>query len=137
MHSISCTDLEWERIRERAERAGLRISPYIVKRGLAGKTDRPPSLVLGEAEQRALHDRIARIEERVLGGARPDSNMLRDLRVRLTLLLVNMLVEHHAQDRDPRWLLSEWLGEDKASEIIESYREFIPQAAARSRRRSE
>ena len=69
VHSLSCTDLDWERVRERADAAGLSMSRYLVGRGLTvelprdgdGKVRPPPRLVLEESEQRAMHDRIARI----------------------------------------------------------------------------
>ena len=34
VHSVSATDLEWERVRERADTAGLSISRYLVERAL-------------------------------------------------------------------------------------------------------
>ena len=75
VHSLSCTDADWERVRERADAAGLSISRYLVERGLTvalprdgdGKVRPPPWLVLEEAEQREMLDRIARI----FGGCRP------------------------------------------------------------------
>ena len=77
VHSLSCTDLDWERVRERADAAGLSISRYLVQRALTvelprdgdGKVRPPPRLVLEESEQRAMHDRIARIAERMSTGS--------------------------------------------------------------------
>ena len=77
VHSLSCTDLDWERVRERADAAGLSISRYLVGRALTvelprdgdGKVRPPPRLVLEESEQRAMHDRIARIAERMSTGS--------------------------------------------------------------------
>ena len=34
VHSLSCTDTEWERVRERADAAGLSMSRYLVERAL-------------------------------------------------------------------------------------------------------
>ena len=59
VHSLSCTDTEWERVRERADAAGLSMSRYLVERALTvelprdgdGKIGPPPRLVLSEGEQ--------------------------------------------------------------------------------------
>ena len=69
VHSLSCTDTEWERVRERADAAGLSMSRYLVERALTlelprdgdGKLRAPPRLVLSEGEQREMHDRIAHV----------------------------------------------------------------------------
>ncbi len=59
-HSISCTPLQWARMRELAERAGMRTSPYIVgrvlKRGGFGAGEAGHALVLDRKQQRATHD---------------------------------------------------------------------------------
>ena len=60
VHSLSCTDTEWEQVRERADAAGLSMSRYLVERALTlelprdgdGKLRAPPRLVLSEGEQR-------------------------------------------------------------------------------------
>ena len=68
VHSISCTDAEWERARVLAERRGLSISRYFVECGLnvdpTTEPPAPPRLVLDEAEQRRLHDSVVQIAER-------------------------------------------------------------------------
>ena len=59
VRSLSCTDAEWERVRERADAAGLSMSRYLVERALMaelprdedGKIGPPPRLVLSEGEQ--------------------------------------------------------------------------------------
>ena len=63
-HSISCTLLQWARMRELAERAGMRTSPYIVGRVLKreGAGDAGHALVLDGAQQRALGDAAAGAE---------------------------------------------------------------------------
>ena len=68
VHSISCTDLEWVRIKERSQRRGLSVSRYCVERALSGNpTGAPPSpLVLSEAQQRELYEQVGRIEARTL-----------------------------------------------------------------------
>ncbi len=59
-HSISCTPLQWARMRELAERAGMRTSPYIVGRVLKregfGAGEAGHALVLDGKRQRAMHD---------------------------------------------------------------------------------
>ena len=65
-HSVSCTPLEWERIRERALEEGKPVSRYLVEHALTvGPGSRgeavgaPPELVLGASEQSELHDNLA------------------------------------------------------------------------------
>ena len=59
-HSISCTPLQWARMRELAERAGMRTSPYIVgrvlKRGGFGAGEAGHALVLDGKRQRDMLD---------------------------------------------------------------------------------
>ncbi len=83
VHSVSATDLEWERVRERADAAGLSISRYLVERALTvelrrdakGGSGPPPRLVWSEAEQREMRDRIAEIHDRVsTGSAKEDAS---------------------------------------------------------------
>ena len=63
-HSLSCTALEWERIRDAAERADKPMSRHIVDRvlgrdggGGAAQGDAP---VLDANRQRAMHDAVVR-----------------------------------------------------------------------------
>lgn len=65
-HSVSCTALEWERMRERAREAGKPISRFLVERALTvdpgsrgTAADAPQELVLGAGEQGELHDNLA------------------------------------------------------------------------------
>ena len=86
-YSLSCTDTDWGRVRVLAERKGLSISRYMVERGLTvdpeTESEPPPRLVLDEAEQRTLLDRVAAIAERTLeagdgrGGDDEDSQLSR------------------------------------------------------------
>ena len=85
VHSLSCTDTEWERVRERADAAGLSMSRYLVERALTvelprdgdGKIGPPPRLVLSEGEQQQIHDRIERIYARMsTGSAEEDRSVL-------------------------------------------------------------
>ena len=65
-HSLSCTALEWERIRELAELAGKPMSRFVVDRVLgrdgAGDTEAGDALVLDEDRQWAMHDAMLRAE---------------------------------------------------------------------------
>ena len=61
-HSISCSRLDWERIRERALEAGKPMSRYIVERALTVTPGPEPGasqrLVLDAQEQRRLLDMV-------------------------------------------------------------------------------
>ena len=80
-YSLSCTDTDWGRVRVLAERKGLSISRYMVERGLTvdpeTEPEPPPHLVLDEAEQRALLDRVAAIAERTVEAGTDDAVMTR------------------------------------------------------------
>ena len=62
MHSISCSRLEWERIRACAEREGVSMSKFLVDRALSrnppARVKNQPRLVLTEEEQRTLLDTV-------------------------------------------------------------------------------
>ena len=80
-YSLSCTDSEWGSVRVLAERKGLSISRYMVECGLTVDPEAepapPPRLVLDEAEQRALHDRVIAIAERTVPAGADDAVMTR------------------------------------------------------------
>ena len=67
-HSMSCTPVQWERMRDLAQEAGKQTSPYIVGRvlkrdGLGDEeTGRGHALVLAEGWQREMHDAAIRAE---------------------------------------------------------------------------
>ena len=67
-HSLSCTAIDWERIRDLAERADKPISRYIVDRVLrddgpdGAEAEQDDGLVLDGKEQRAMHDAALRAE---------------------------------------------------------------------------
>ena len=72
--SISCTESEWERIREAAERRGVSINDLLVSAALTadlGPKEQPrePALALSEAEQRRLLERVDRLAETMLAEA--------------------------------------------------------------------
>ena len=77
-HSLSCTALEWERIRDLADDAGTSMSRFIVDRvlgrdGSDGDGSDGDALVLDPGQQRAMHDAALRAEAlmvRLVG--RPD-----------------------------------------------------------------
>ena len=95
--AISSTDGAWERLQARAAVRDQSASQYAVDRALSA--DPPPRapvadaepLVLGAAEQRALHDRVARVEEG-LGEGGPAAERLAQLERRVEVLLT-MAVE--------------------------------------------
>ena len=69
MHSVSCSRLEWERIRACAEREGVSMSRFLVERALnrnpPARVKNPPRLVLDEEEQRTLRDTVKAMTETV------------------------------------------------------------------------
>ena len=69
MHSVSCSRLEWERIRACAEREGVSMSRFLVERALnrnpSARVKNPPRLVLDEEEQRTLRDTVKAMTETV------------------------------------------------------------------------
>ena len=71
MHSISCSRLEWERIRALADREGVSMSKLLVERALKrnppAKVRNPPRLVLSEEEQRTLVETVKATAETVRG----------------------------------------------------------------------
>lgn len=75
-HSISCSRLDWERIRERAREAGKPMSRYIVERALSvtpgPEPEAPERLVLEPEEQRRLLDAVLRTAELLSGAMAPE-----------------------------------------------------------------
>ena len=69
MHSISCSRLEWERIRALADREGVSMSKLLVDRALKrnppSKVRNPPRLVLNQEEQRILLETVKSVSETV------------------------------------------------------------------------
>ena len=89
-HSISCTPLQWARMRELAEQAGMRTSPWIVGRLLkregfgAGETGH--ALVLDGKQQRALGEAAASAEAALSHLAGPRGEEAAGLRETVALL---------------------------------------------------
>ena len=102
-YSLSCTDSEWGRVRVLAERRGLSISRYMVECGLTVDPETepapPPRLVLDEAEQRALHDRVLAIAERTVSAEADDAVMTR---VRNSLAFLGRRDDANHDARAPR-----------------------------------
>ena len=87
MHSISCSRLEWERIRACAEREGVSMSKYLVDRALSrnppARVKNPPRLVLTPEEQRTLLETVKAIAGtvRALEGTNGTPGFAQTLRV--------------------------------------------------------
>ena len=96
--AISCTGGVWARLQARATARGRSASRYAVDRALSA--DPPPRapvpdaepLALDAAEQRALRDRVARIEEG-LGEGGPAAERLAQLERRVSVLLTTAVEE--------------------------------------------
>jgi len=78
--TLRCTPVEKALIKERAEAAGMPVSHFLVACALhedAGAPRAKPQLVLSEEEQRALHDRVARMDavHRALHEALPGTDL--------------------------------------------------------------
>ena len=132
VHSLSCTDTEWERVRERADAAGLSMSRYLVERALTaelprdedGKIGPPPRLVLSEGEQQQIHDRIERIYARMsTGSAEEDRSVLARLDSAVSLLARAAMLDlvRDGRTRQMIALLAEQYGEEKAVRIAERF----------------
>ena len=121
--TISCSDLDWERSREIADRRGVSINEHMISAGLTVELDPEalsgPSLVLSEAEQRLLFDRVARMAETTLAAAGPRGNSIERLRQSVGLLLMTVLRDMVRQGREDELgrLLAETFGPDHAPEI--------------------
>ena len=124
VHSISCTDAEWERVRVLAERRGLSISRYFVECGLTvdPMTEAPasPRLVLDEAAQRRLHDSVVRIAERT-AAAESEEEVLTRIRNALAFLVEVRMREMAREGREYelKALLTDLFGERAAAATVE------------------
>ena len=132
VHSLSCTDTEWERVRERADAAGLSMSRYLVERALTlelprdgdGKIGPPPRLVLSEGEQREMHDRIVHVFGRMsTGSGEEDGSVLARLDSSVSLLARAAMLDlvRDGRTRQMIALLAEQYGEEKAVRIAERF----------------
>ena len=132
VHSLSCTDTEWERVRERADAAGLSMSRYLVERALTvelprdggGKIGPPPRLVLSEGEQQQIHDRIERIYARMsTGSAEEDRSVLARLGGSVSRLAGAAMLDmiRDGRTRQVIALLAVQYGEEEAAGIAERF----------------
>ena len=132
VHSLSCTDTEWERVRERADAAGLSMSRYLVERALTvelprdgdGKIGPPPRLVLSEGEQQLIHERIERIYARMsTGSAEEDRSVLAQLGGSVSRLAGAAMLDmiRDGRTRQVIALLAEQYGEEEAVRIAERF----------------
>ena len=124
VHSISCTDAEWERARVLAERRGLSISRYFVECGLnvdsTTESPKPPRLVLDEAEQRRLHDSVVEIAERT-SAAESEEAVLMRIRNALVFLVELRMREmvRDAREYELKALLTDLFGERAVAATVE------------------
>ena len=132
VHSLSCTDTEWERVRERADAAGLSMSRYLVERALTvelprdgdGKIGPLPRLVLSEGEQQQIHDRIERIYARMsTGSAEEDRSVLARLGGSVSRLAGAAMLDtvRDGRTRQVIALLAVHFGEEDAVRIAERF----------------
>ena len=93
-----------------------------------GKVRPPPRLVLDESEQRAMHDRIARIAERMSTGSdEKDRWELKEMGNAVFLLQMMAMLEmvRDGRTRQMTALLAEAFGEEYAARCVE---DFLPWA---------
>ena len=132
VHSLSCTDTEWERVRERADAAGLSMSRYLVERALTlelprdgdGKLRAPPRLVLSEGEQREMHERIAHVFGRMsTGSAEEDRSVLARLGGSVSRLAGAAMLDliRDGRTRQVIALLAVHFGEEEAVRTAERF----------------
>ena len=132
VRSLSCTDVEWERVRERADAEGQSMSRYLVERALTVELPRdgdgwigpPPRLVLSEGEQREMHERIARVIGRMsTGSSEEDRSILARLRDSVWLVTKAAMFDlvREGRTREMIALLALHHGEEEAARIAERF----------------
>jgi len=132
VRSLSCTDVEWERVREKADAEGQSMSRYLVERALTvelprdaeGRVGPPPRLVLSECEQQQMHERIERIHATMsTGSSEEDPSILARLRdsVWLVTTAAKFDLVREGRTRQLIALLAEILGEEKAARTAEQF----------------
>ena len=135
MHSISCSRLEWERIRALAEREGVSMSKLLVERALKrtppAKVRNPPRLVLIPEEQRSLLETVTATSETVrsLEGTDDTPGFAETLRVLFEIRLDAMT--RSGKHRTMVRLLEEVLQDSRAARIEEEvYQRNRPTASS-------
>ena len=132
VRSLSCTDVEWERVREKADAAELSMSRYLVERALTAELPRdgdgrigpPPRLVLSEGEQREMHERIERIHATMsTGSSEEDRSILARLRDSVWLVTKAAMFDlvREGRTREMIALLAKHHGEEEAARIAERF----------------
>ena len=117
--TISCSDVDWELSREIADRRGVSINEHMIAAGLSVELDPKalPALVLSEAEQRLLFDRVARM---ATGG-----ESITRLRQSVELLLMTVLRDMEGREEELGPLLAEVFGPDHAPVIEGQFRKWM------------
>ncbi len=125
-HSISCTPLQWARMRELAKGAAMRTSPWIVGRvlkregfGAAGH-----ALELDGAQQRAMRDAAAGAEEALSRLSANSDETSAGLRETVALLFEARLAEMGREGRQEvmETLLAAIVGPERAAAIAHRVR---------------
>lgn len=122
-HSVSCTPLQWARMRELAGEAGMRTSPWIVGRVLkrAGVDAGGHAPALDDGQQRALRDAAAGAEAALSGlsGEAPC-----DLRETVALLFEARLdaMAREGRGQEMEALLAAVAGPERAAAIARRVR---------------
>ena len=105
--AISCLESEWERIREVADSRDVSINDHVISAGLNVQLDpaqtEAPTLVLSEAEQRRLLDRVDRLAESMLSAASGGSieRLRRSVELLLTTTLRDLVREGREHELGP------------------------------------
>lgn len=124
-HSISCSRLDWERIREQALEAGRPLSRYIVERALsatpAPEPGPPQRLALDADEQRRLLDAVLRMAALLSGAMAADGAERPGLPGAVRALFEAKLDEmaRTGRYREMRALLDDILRDERASGIAD------------------
>ena len=127
--AISCLESEWERIREVADSRGVSINDHVISAGLNVELDPAqtdaPALVLSEAEQRRLLDRVDRLAESMLSAASGGS--IERLRQSVELLLMTTLDDLVLQSREHELgpLLVAVFGPEAGPVVERQFREWM------------
>ena len=127
--AISCLESEWERIREIADSRDVSINDHVISAGLNVQLDPAqtdaPALVLSEAEQRRLLDRVDRLAGSMLSAASGGS--IERLRQSVELLLMTTLDDLLLQDREHELgpLLVAVFGPDAGPVVERQFREWM------------
>ena len=126
--SVSCTRLEWERLRECARRERMSISRFVVERALhgdpRGSAGQSQDLALTGNGQRTLHDRVTAVVGLLLPlltqADAQQPNLPNAMRVLFDMKLDEMT--RTRRHREMTRLLATVFGDDRASRIVEEVR---------------